>query len=174
MTFHHKNIRLPADRYRGGELFFVTFCCENREHVFQEGVYCSWFLDSLRTAAVEHSFAIYAYCLMPDHVHLLTQGLNLKSDFLRFLKALKQTTAFEYKRKTGRQLWQKKSYDRILRSSDSPDPVAWYIWMNPVRAGICQNAQEYAWSGSFTGSGPRRMQPCESWTPPWKSKKAPT
>jgi len=33
MEFRHKNIRLPADRYRGSAWFFITFCCENRAEV---------------------------------------------------------------------------------------------------------------------------------------------
>jgi REP element-mobilizing transposase RayT len=51
---------------------------------------------------------------MPDHIHLLLQGLDTTSDLLQFLKALKQKTGYTYKQKTGKHLWQKKSYDRIL------------------------------------------------------------
>src|SRR6266704_5083306 len=36
------------------------------------------------------------------------------------------------------------------RSSDLWERVAWYIWMNPVRKGLCAHAQDYPFSGSFT------------------------
>jgi hypothetical protein len=63
---------------------------------------------------------------MPDHVHLLSQGLTPTSDLLRFLTALKKRTGFAYKHETRQQLWQKKLYDHVLRSSDPSDLVAWY------------------------------------------------
>jgi putative transposase len=174
MEFRHKNIRLPADRYRGGGWFFITFCCEQRRAVFREPECCEWFLRNLAATSGGRAIAVHAFCLMPDHIHLLAQGLEPSSDLLKFLKSLKQKTGFEYKQKKGVQLWQKKSYDRILRSEDSPDSVAWYIWMNPVRGGICGSPREYAWSGSLTGAGPHAAPLTEYWTPPWKNGKAPT
>ena len=74
---------------------------------------------------------------MPDHVHILVEGQESASDLRRFVKALKQRTGFLYQREVHEQLWQKKFYDHILRRNDAPDTVAWYIWMNPVRKGIC-------------------------------------
>jgi len=173
MEFRHKNIRLPADRYRGSAWFFITFCCENRAEVFGEHSCAEWFLGNLRVVATSHAVLVHAYCFMPDHIHLLLQGLDSSSDLLKFLKFLKQKTGFEYKQKTGKQLWQKKSYDRILRSSDSPDSVAWYIWMNPVRAGLCNRPWEYPWSGSLTGTGLHTAPPVEFWIPPWKTERRP-
>lgn len=173
MEFRHKNIRLSLDRYVGCEWYFVTFCCENRQPLFRQSAYVELFLNHVRSEAATHEIAVHAYCLMPDHVHLLAQGLKPSSDLLRFLKLLKQKTGFEYKQKTGKQLWQKKSYDRVLRSGESPESVAWYIWMNPVRRGLCRKAEEYDFSGSFTEAKARLNPPMQLWTPPWKDK-APT
>jgi putative transposase len=173
MVFVHKNIRLPADHYRGPEWYFVTFCCENREKIFHNQTLCNWFMKNLQSMAPLHRIAVHAYCLMPDHIHLLLQGLDVTSDLLKFLKALKQKTGFEYKQTTGKHLWQKKSYDRILRRNEAPDSVAWYIWLNPVRAGLCRSAREFPWSGSLTGTAPKAALPVEPWTPPWKSEKRP-
>jgi putative transposase len=171
--FRHKNIRLPLDRYVGTGWFFLTFCCEHRRKVFLDPTHAKWFLDNLRTEVLAHTLAIHAYCVMPDHVHLLSQGLTPISDLLQFLTALKKKTGFAYKRETKQQLWQKKSYDHALRSIDSPDLVAWYIWMNPVRAGLCTAVKDYSWSGSLTGAGPRSAPPQETWSPPWRSQGAP-
>jgi putative transposase len=169
----HKNIRLPLHRYVGTAWFFVTFCCEGRKKIFLEPTRAQWFLDNLRSHALSHSLAIHAYCVMPDHVHLLSQGLTPASDLLRFLKDLKRKTGFAYKQDTRQQLWQKKSYDHALRASDPPDLVAWYIWMNPVRAGLCIGVNDYPWSGSLTGPGPRSAPPQQTWSPPWRSQGAP-
>jgi len=166
--FRHKNIRLPLDRYVGRAWFFLTFCCERREKIFLEPTRAESLLAHLRCEALSHGLAIHAFCVMPDHVHLLSEGLTPTSDLLRFLKSLKRTTGFAYKQETKRQLWQKKSYDHALRSTDPPDLVAWYIWMNPVRAGLCAGVNDYPWSGSLTGAGPGSAPPDVAWCPPWR------
>ena len=168
MPFHHKNIRLEHWNYRGQRWFFVTLCCANRRKLFTASEICDWFLNILRLNAATHSFAIHAYCLMPDHVHLLAEGLQPQSDLIQFIRAIKLKTSTQFERKTGKPRWQKKFYDHILRNSDSPDAVAWYIWMNPVRANICRNPEEYPFSGSLTGKWPQTPQPAGEWLPPWR------
>ena len=113
----HKNIRLPLDRYVGAAWFFVTFCCEHRKKIFLETTRAQWFLDNLNSHALSHAVTIHAYCIMPDHVHLLSEGLTPTANLLEFLKDLKRETGFAYKQETKSQLWQKKSYDRALRST---------------------------------------------------------
>jgi putative transposase len=167
MTFHHKNIRLPQDRYIGKNWSFVTICCANRRNIFITPRICNWFLNILRADAASHDFAIHAFCLMPNHVHLLTEGLQQTSNLLQFIKAFKTKTSIPFERKTGKPLWQKKFYDHILRRNDSPDDVAWYIWMNPVRAGLCRRPEEYPFLGSFTGMWPKTPAPYAPWLPPW-------
>lgn len=104
---------------------------------------------------------------MPDHVHALAFGLDLISDLLRLLKSVKQNTGYEFHRGFRRDLWQKKFYDHILRSNDSPERVATYIWMNPVRKGICVDPREYPYSGSFVRDW-KEAAPTKPWVPPWK------
>ena len=169
----HKNIRLPLDRYVGAAWFFVTFCCENRKKIFLDTTRAQWSLDNLNSHALSRAVAIHAYSIMPDHVHLLSEGLTPTANLLEFLKDLKRETGFAYKQETKSQLWQKKSYDHALRSTDPPDQVAWYIWMNPVRASLCINVKDYPWSGSLTGAGPGSPPPNKPWSPPWRTQNAP-
>jgi putative transposase len=168
MTFHHKNIRLPRDEYVGKNWLFITVCCANRRKVFTTSKICSWFLNVLRRDATTHDFAVHAYCIMPDHIHLLLEGLQTSSNLLHFVKALKTKTSTPFERKTIKALWQKKFYDHILRRNDSADDIAWYIWMNPVRAGLCRSPNEYPFLGSFTGIWPKTPAPCAAWLPPWR------
>ena len=82
---------------------------------------------------------IDAYCLMPDHLHFLAVGITPSSNFLRFVESFKQKTAYLYVQKTHLRLWQRNYYDHILRSNEEPRSVAAYIWLNPVRRGICKD-----------------------------------
>jgi hypothetical protein len=108
---------------------------------------------------------------MPNHFNFLLEGTSQESDLLGFMKSFKIKSSRAYALETSQALWQKKYFDHILRSRESPESVAWYIWMNPVRAGLSAKAGEYPFAGSFTGLMDRLVSHPESWTPPWKPQK---
>jgi len=111
---------------------------------------------------------------MPDHLHVLAEALTATAELVKFVSGFKQETGFAYQKRANRRLWQPRYYDRILREAEESEGVAWYIWLNPVRQGICVAPQEYALSGSFTILDWReRCAPAESWLPPWKAEKMP-
>ncbi|HEX4003192.1 MAG TPA: transposase [Candidatus Acidoferrales bacterium] len=170
MSFMHKNVRLPAFRYRGTRWYFVTLCCAARRRVFGSPEWASRIVAHLRAEATAYRFAIHAYCAMPDHLHVLARGDEANSDLLAFVKNFNQKTDHEFRVGFHRDLWQKKFYDRILRQTDSVERVAGYIWLNPVRAGICEDPREYPHSGSFTMDWKKGFAPVEKWVPPWKGK----
>jgi putative transposase len=174
MPFRRKNIRLSHANYLGQRWYFITLCCANRRKFFIAAKTCEWFLSSLRANAASHLFAVHAYCIMPDHVHLLAEGIRAQSDVIQLIRSIKIKTSTPIERKTGKTLWQKKFYDHILRNNDSPDSVAWYIWMNPVRANLCHVPDEYPFLGSFTGKWPQTSQPAaQQWLPPWRNRSLP-
>src|SRR5438045_6125955 len=82
MTFRHKNIRLRHENYIGKGWFFVTLCSANRRKLFVTAKLCGWLLDIVRHNAAPHAYAVHAYCWMPDHAHLLLEGLAPTSDLL--------------------------------------------------------------------------------------------
>ena len=57
-------------------------------------------------------------------------------------------------------------YDHILRDKDAPADVAWYIWLNPVRAGLVKKAEEYPYSGPFVRDWDAGEAPEKAWAPP--------
>src|SRR5260370_13549108 len=105
MPFHHKNIRLPHQDYLGPRWYFITICCPNRRKRLTAPKICDDFLNILRSNAATHSFAIHAYCLMPDHVHLLAEGLQPQSDLVQFMRAIKMKTSMPFERKTEAKLF---------------------------------------------------------------------
>jgi REP element-mobilizing transposase RayT len=168
--FKRKNIRLPQDRYRGRGLYFVTLCFADRTRFGANPRLASWLVARLRRHASESHFFVHAFCVMPDHLHILAAGALESSNLMKFVEAFKQETGAAFSRRTARRLWQFKYYDRILRGSDSADRVAWYIWMNPVRKGLCGSPKQYPYLGSFTQIGTRilEMSAAPEWVPPWK------
>lgn len=172
MPFPHKNIRLRTDSYLGQRGYFVTICCAHRRAVFAETAIAKQVLEILAKHAATHQFAVYAYCVMPDHFHMLASGMQPSSDLLAFVKNFKQTTSSEYSQQYKEPLWQKKFYDHILRPGDNADAVAGYIWMNPVRKGLRVSPQEYPHSGSLVIDWKKAFLPSQSWTPLWKTNPA--
>jgi putative transposase len=172
MKLRRKKIRLEASRYVGQNSYFITFCCAGRRPVFAKPTAAEWLVAQFRKISLEHRFGAYAYCVMPDHFHALVTGLDLSSGLAAFVRDFKQRTSHVYESRTGRLLWQTRFYDRILRSGESSDAVAGYIWMNPVRKGLCAEPQEYPHSGSFVIDWRKGFTPTQSWTPEWKNEKS--
>jgi len=172
IMYFHKNIRLDATSYTGKRAYFVTQCCHERRKYFTDPAKCEWFLSHLRDISIAHSFAVPAYCIMPNHIHLLVDGLLPTSDFLHFMKALKIKSGREFAA-GNTPLWQKKYFDHILRPKESIDSVAWYIWLNPVRGALARAPGLYLFAGSFTTVIPNCSTWPNFWVPPYKIKKRP-
>jgi putative transposase len=172
VKFTRKTHRLDLKEYVGQKWFFITLCCEHREPAFLIRNKAEWVIDALRNESVTNEFMVDAFCVMPDHLYFLALGMAPASNLLVFAKSIKQKTAYSYQKEHGLRLWQKNFYDHILRPDESPSRVAAYIWMNPVRKGLCKNFEEYPFSGSFTR--PWKSSPeAEVWVPPWKKPKMP-
>jgi REP element-mobilizing transposase RayT len=165
MPIARKNIRLPADNYVGQRAYFLTICCQDRRPLLRDAEMVASHVAILAKLANQLAFAIHAY--------FLCEGLTPASRMLDFAHRFKQQTEFEYRRRTGVPLWQFKYYDHILRRAESKDTVAWYIWMNPVRKGLCAGPFDFPFSGSMTSPWNQKVRPAATWSPPWKSEKMP-
>src|SRR3954469_3649848 len=98
--------RLPSFTYVGLAQYFLTFCVRGRRCVFIDGRCVSASLTQIRQAATDEQFAILAYCFMPDHVHLLVEGMSETSDLRRFVQTAKRRSGSVYARTVGGSLWQ--------------------------------------------------------------------
>jgi putative transposase len=140
--------RLPHVSYVGKARYFLTFCVRDRRAAFEEAELAGSAMTQFLRTATEEWFAILAYCIMPDHAHLLVEGLADDSDLRHFAKLAKQRSGAVHKRKTGQRLWQEGYFERILRDDDSGRDLARYIVNNPVRKGLVASSSDYAHSGS--------------------------
>ena len=128
--------RLLSHNYVGRGVYFLTFCTYERVEAFRDSEVAVRTLEQFRRTAAIEQFAIRAYCLMPDHVHLLVEGLSASSDLKRFAKMAKQRSGGVHRRRSGQRLWQEGYFERVLRDDDDPATIARYIVENPLRAGL--------------------------------------
>ena len=141
-----KRIRLPLAVYRQRNAFFITLTTHSKYPWFAlHPRLCDMAIQILVELQSVRGSTIYAWCIMPDHIHLLRQDTQLV-DFVRIFKG--KMTPKARKIKPAKRLWQRSFFDHALRKEESLVDVACYIWENPVRATLVESPKEYPWSGS--------------------------
>jgi REP element-mobilizing transposase RayT len=129
----------------------LNFSCAGNQTLLSSTLVRGWFSIAMERALYLHPVHLWAYCLMPTHVHLLVYPLGAEPNVGRFLDAVKRSTsqqALTYHRRAGRQdpvrLWQPGGgYDRNLVTVDSIWAMIDYIHMNPVEAGLCKHPADW-------------------------------
>lgn len=145
-----KSIRLGPEAYHIGHCFSVTIVTANRVPLFADSSNVKVGRGALLEAAGKYQSRVFAYCFMPDHIHLLA-ATPPGVDFVGFIRQFKQLSAHRFRRllRTRRPIWQARFHDHALRSEEGLLAAAQYILDNPVRAGIVSDAGSYPYSGSF-------------------------
>ena len=137
--------RKPRIEYPGA--FFHTIVRgNNRENVFRESGDYVRYLQKFARSCREGDITLYAFCLMPNHIHLLLEmGEVLLSKVLqRFHTWYTQY----FNRRYGRvgHLFQGR-YKAIVCDKDAYLlELVRYIHLNPVRAGLVDSPEDYPWS----------------------------
>lgn len=168
VPFYKKQLRLPSNHYLGRRTYFVTVCTENRAIFFRDLPTGHWLLEKLITTAEKSQFTLHAYCVMPDHLHFVSQASAETCHLTRFVDRFKQVTAYEFRKTRGLRLWQKRYYDHVLRPREAIEDAACYVWWNPVRQGLCAEPHTYPLSGSQTINWMQHATTAPQWQPPWK------
>jgi putative transposase len=135
--------------YVGLYRYSLTFCCHSRWRAFESPPAVELVLLQIQRAAVVEQFAILVYCFMPDHLHLLVEGLVESSNAVKFIARAKQLSGFHYKLTFGGALWQRYSFEHVLRDDEDMRRVARYILENPIRDGLVERVQDYPFVGSL-------------------------
>jgi putative transposase len=158
--------RIDGFSYRGAYRYHVVLGTHRRKPHFQAHDVCARFVEVLRARALEEAFELLVYCVMPDHVHLVVEGLTAEADLRRFISAAKQRTGFDFGCERRERLWQKGWFDRVLRREEDTLDVCRYVAANPVRARLAATLPDYPHLGStrFTiedliGIGARLRRP---------------
>lgn len=129
--------------------FFVTAVGWNRRKLFQTERNCELFLELAREYRRTDRFAIPAFVLMPDHFHaILTPAADVSLE--KAMQFLKGRFSFELKKQFGesREVWQKGYNEERLRNHKDFVIRSEYIHENPVRAGLAEEANAFAWSSA--------------------------
>jgi len=126
--------------------FFITCRLLPRRARLAEGEF-EQLARVIRERRDEHRFLLTAWVLLPDHWHAIffpRHPLTIS----RVLEAIKvgSTLRINAGRKERGLLWQRRFFDRALRSVKEYAETVAYIHHNPVKGGLVRQAEDWPWS----------------------------
>lgn len=91
---------------------------------------------------------LLAWAIMPNHVHALVEVWEIPlAKLIKSWKAFSARNANELLNRTG-SFWQPDYWDRFIRDEKHLQRAIRYIENNPVKAGLAQCAEEWAFSSA--------------------------
>jgi REP-associated tyrosine transposase len=129
-------------------IYFVTACTDNRRSILAAREVHQALLRFAERGEDNGAY-LGAYAIMPDHFHLFV-AFERETMLSLWVKSLKNSLS-----KALRSLnipaphWQKGFFDHVLRSSESYAQKWEYVRENPVRAGLVQSWEDWAYSGEI-------------------------
>jgi|ERR1051326_1613631 putative transposase len=129
---------------QSGQTHFVTFSCYRRQPFLTPTTSKQLFETTLERIRRKFRLRIYGYVVMPEHVHLLVGEPEMEALDVA-LKSLKQSIS---RRLIGTRehFWQKRYYDFNIRNRHQFVAKLRYIHRNPVKRGLCESPEQWAWS----------------------------
>jgi len=127
-----------------GGLHFLTFSCYRRQAFLASPSARDCFERSLEQARVRYRFYVAAYVVMPEHVHLLLTAPENET-LAAAMQAIKQSVS---RKLIGdrEHFWQARYYDFNVWSREKRIEKLKYIHRNPVRRGLVERPEDWAWS----------------------------
>ena len=152
-----------------GHAHFLTYSCFRRLPLLTRDRTRRWVLDALETTRRRLAVALWAYVIMPEHVHVLLCPRQSNHEMRRILVALKRPVSdaarehlermeddkwldrlsVEYPSRRVFRFWQPGGgFDRNIFREKTVPAVIDYIHANPVRRGLVEHPTDWQWSSA--------------------------
>jgi len=161
--------RRPHEHYQGDAVVHWTLPIAHRGRGWLNDDFHSAFRELLLHTSAREGLFCPAYCLMPDHIHMVWMGLRLDSNQRNGMAFLRT----HLDRKLAPQKFQNQAHDHVLKQEERRRnafaKVCNYILENPVRAEVAPQALNWKYSGAVIAGYPtlHPLQP-EFWNKLWK------
>ena len=148
-------------------LYFITSTIIEWIPVFTKREYCDIIVQSLSYCRQNKGLRLFAYVIMPDHVHAVASSDNLSAimkdfksytakEILRTAEAdakkwlLNQFVYYKklYKQDSEHQVWQEGFHPQVIEKDDILRQKVEYIHNNPVRRGLVEVAEHWIYSSA--------------------------
>ena len=106
--------------------------------------------------AANRGIRIHAYCIMPDHVHVVISPWSECADLGKWVRYTKRAVQEAL---GANDIWERSYWDRHARQEDDVVTAVAYTLHNPVRAGLCERWQDWPFSWSQWHEEARGVDP---------------
>jgi len=151
---------------RTSPAYYLTSVTHNRLPIFRTDTLKQVVCKALNEARKSAGFLIFAYVILPDHIHLLTDNAKSTSDTLRFVNGITAKRVIDYlkendfesclarlriqvrDREHKHSVFQHHPNAFEIYGEDKMMEKVNYIHLNPVRAGLVKVPDDYLYSSS--------------------------
>ena len=136
----------PLRIWYPGALYHIVARGNNREPIFLAPEDYRAYLQRLKEAKRRYGYRLHAYALMTNHVHLMLETAEVPP--WTVMQSVNTAYTMRMNRKYGRvgHVFQGR-YKSILVEQDAYAlELSRYIHLNPVKARLCRQPEEYLWS----------------------------
>jgi putative transposase len=163
-----------------GDIYFITCVTKDRFSFFKEKWLCEFWIEELKFCRQLKNFELHAFCLLPDHFHLLIQPSNqaniseimrsFKTNFsrnanvlMRYTQARSRDRAYKQrieiwrekcqinKKRIPKFQWQKSYHDHVIRDDKDLSRHFDYTELNFTKHGLPDNWKySSCWKNSVT------------------------
>jgi putative transposase len=115
--------------------------------VFQEDKDYKAFVNLLKEAKIRYAVKIFAYCLMPNHFHMVLMPHQSEelSKWMQWLLT-SHVRRFHKHYGTSGHIWQGRYKSFLIQKDGHLLTVLKYVESNPLRAGLVDSANNWLWS----------------------------
>jgi putative transposase len=149
---------------RDAPCYYLTSVAKDRLPIFRSQAIKLITCAALAEARRSGKFALYAYVIMPDHVHVITDSLLSPARTLQFINGITGRRIINYLKERDHEsslrklqheqrprryrysLWDHHPDARLLLTESMLMQRVHYTHQNPVRAGLASRPEDYRWS----------------------------
>lgn len=119
----------------------------NKEKIFDTIKQKEKYKKLMKEESEKHHTLIIAYCIMGNHVHLLTYSQTI-DNLSQFMKSINGKYAQYYNKSNERvgYVFRNRFYSKPILGKEQLYKCIKYIHMNPVKAGLCLKENDYEYS----------------------------
>jgi REP-associated tyrosine transposase len=138
-----------------GDIFHVTARGNRRQQIFRDDTDRRRLIALLDAVCERSKWQVHAYCLMPNHYHLVIELLEpTLSEGFQWLNGV-YAQAFNRRHGMTGHLFQGRFHSAAVESDGHLLELSRYLAHNPVRARLCSEPADWPWSSyrATTGVG---------------------
>ena len=129
-------------------VYFITTITKNRKPIFNDKLACDLFINLITYYKLKYSCKIYAFVIMPNHIHFIIQISNniSISTFMKLLKGTFSRYYNELSKNNSTSIFQEGFYDNIIKNEFELNSIIDYIHNNLIKANIAYEYKNYFYS----------------------------